>query len=179
MSGCPNLDVLGWVQCLDSVSSFSFLDDMDVSNCNLFDNCFPNDWSSLVSLWSLNIDGNNVTSLPKCIQTLPRITRLHARDCSKIKSVIGLPKTINVLYISNNKSLEKVQPGQNSSIVLYCPNCPKLCDMEGRYMVQSIDKVETKIIRYLGLTLDPCEGMALGLQVLHEFGIFSTFVPEK
>ncbi|KAI3525667.1 hypothetical protein L1887_04641 [Cichorium endivia] len=177
MSGCPNLDVLGRVHFLDS--PFSLLGDVDISNCNLFDNCFPNDWSSLVSLWSLNIDGNNVTSLPKCIQTLPRIGRLHAGNCSKIKSIIGLPKTVNVLYINNNKSLVKVQPGQNSRILMYYPNYPKLCDMEGRYMVQSIDKVETKIIQYLGLTLDAGEGMELGLQVLHEFGIFSSFVPEK
>ncbi|CAI9287208.1 unnamed protein product [Lactuca saligna] len=179
MSGCQNLGVLKRVQCLESVSSFPVLQDVNLSYCNLLDNSFPNDWSSLVSLVNVNIDGNNVTSLPKCIQTLPEILTLSVERCSKIQSILSLPTSVFALYISHNESLQKVNLSQNSGIVVSHVNCKNLYHMEGRYNLQSINKVDMKIIRYLGLEPNAFQGMELGIQVLHEFGIFSTYVPEK
>ncbi|KAL4588427.1 hypothetical protein LXL04_001316 [Taraxacum kok-saghyz] len=73
--------------------------------CNLFDNFFPNDWSSLVSLLNLSISGNKVTSLPEYSQPVSRIQRLIVGNCSRIQSIIGLMKNyitlispINVCY---------------------------------------------------------------------------------
>lgn len=179
MSGCPNLGVPGQVRCLEIISSFSRLENVDFSFCKLLDNSFPNDWSGLVSLVYLNIDGNNVTSLPKCIPTLPKIRTLSIESCSKIQSILGVPEFVDTLYIRGNKSLKKVQPAQNSRTIVYHDNCKKLCHMVGRYKRQSIETVERKIVRNLGLTSDEGQGMKLGLEVLHEFGIFSTFISEE
>ncbi|KAI3682280.1 hypothetical protein L2E82_49986 [Cichorium intybus] len=174
----PGCGVLGVVQCLGPVSSLSHIKELNLPHSNLFDNSFPNDWSSLVSLVEMNIDGNNITFLPKCIQTLPSIQQLRVSHCSKLRSVLGVPKSVNELFVNYNESLEKVQPAQNSRTVVYHRNCPKLCEIEGRYKIQSIDKVERKIIRYLGLESNAGEGMELDIKVFHEFGIFSAFVPE-
>ncbi|CAI9298947.1 unnamed protein product [Lactuca saligna] len=179
MSGCPNIAFPRQVRCLELISSFSLLKNMDLSDCNLLDDSFPNNWSGLVSLVYLNIDGSKVTSLPKCIQTLSKIRTLSVECCSKIQSILGVPESVDTLYIRNNISLKKVQPAPNSRTLVYHDKCENLCDMVGRYKLQSIEKVERKIIRYLGLELNAVQGMELGLEVLHEFGIFSTFVPEE
>lgn len=182
MSGCPFLGVLGCIQSFGSrpSASFSFLTKANFSFCNLFDNSFPNDWSGLVSLKDLNISGNYVTSLPNCIQTLPTIQKLSVERCSKIQSILGLPEFVHTLYANYNKSLEKVQPAKTSMTAVYQHNCPKLCEVEGRYKLQSLDKVDRKIVRCLGLEESNAgERTDLCLQVLHEFGIFSTYVPEK
>ncbi|KAI3525669.1 hypothetical protein L1887_04646 [Cichorium endivia] len=177
MSGCQ---VLGLIQSLNSVPSFSLLRQMNLSDCNLFDNSFPSDWSSLVSLDVLTLDGNNITSLPKCIQTLPTIRELILQYCSTIQSILDLPESLTVLYACGNESLEKVQLTQNHLITVFHLFCEKLCEIEGRYKVRSIDKVERKIIRYMGLESNARDGlMELGLKVLHEFGIFSTCVSGK
>ncbi|KAL4588044.1 hypothetical protein LXL04_000922 [Taraxacum kok-saghyz] len=170
---------LGWVQRLDSVSSHFLLTEVNLPHSNLFDNSFPNDWSSMVSLVKLNIDGNNITFLPKCIQTLPSVQELSVAHCSKLQSVLGVPKSVNKLFVHDNKSLVKVQPAQNSRTVVYHKNCQILCEIEGRYKRRSIDMVEKKIIRSLGLESNAGEEMELGLEVFLEFGIFSTFVSEK
>ncbi|KAL7602059.1 hypothetical protein Lser_V15G24186 [Lactuca serriola] len=142
-----------------------------MSGCGVLgrvDQCLD-EWSSLVSLMKLNIDGNNITFLPKCVQTLPRIEELRVSHCSKLQSVLGLPNSVNHLFVNDNESLEKVQPEENSRTIVHHMNCPKLCEIEGRYKIQSIDKVERKIIRYLGLESNACEGMELDLEVFHEF----------
>ncbi|KAL4588441.1 hypothetical protein LXL04_001331 [Taraxacum kok-saghyz] len=165
MSGCG---VIGRGQILESVPSFSLLKKLNLSYCNLFDNSFPNDWSSLVSLDNLILDGNNISSLPKCIQTLPRIETLTVKGCSKLKLVLGPPESLRYLYGLGNTSLEKVQLAQNQVYAEFDMWCPKLCEMEGRFKIRSIDKVERTIIQYLGLQLNVGEGTMLddlGLKV--------------
>ncbi|KAI3525606.1 hypothetical protein L1887_04506 [Cichorium endivia] len=176
--GCQHFGVLGRVQVLDSIPSFFYLKNLDVSYCDLVDSSFSNeDWSSLVSLDFFTMDGNNVTCLPKCVQTLPSVNMIRIHNCSELQSIQGLPRSLHMLSITDNESLEKVQPA--SKIIVAKKNCPKLCDVEGHYMVLSADKVERKIIQYLGLETNAGEDMELGLKVLHEFGIFSTFVSER
>ncbi|CAH1426317.1 unnamed protein product [Lactuca virosa] len=117
-------------------------------------------------------DGNNITFLPKCVQTLPRIEELRVSHCSKLHSVLSLPNSVNELFVNDNESLEKVQPAENSRTVVHHMNCPNLCEIEGRYKIQSIDKVERKIIRYLGLESNACEGMEMDLEGLDlEIGV--------
>lgn len=110
--------------------------------------------------------------------------------------------------------MEKVQLPDSQTPMNY-RNCTKLCEIESRWKVRSIDKVDRKIICFLGLEVNAKsgEGMELGLQVLslslslswldylfnrlmlkikhnhkwcvcvaqvlHEFGIFSTYVSGK
>ncbi|KAI3505550.1 hypothetical protein L1887_27682 [Cichorium endivia] len=153
----------------------------NLSYHTLLDNVFPDDWSNLVSLRTLKIGGINITSLPSCIQTLPAIESLTVSNCSELESILGLPKSLHVLTIANNKSLVKVQCGQYRPGIIVKNDCPQFCELTGYHMVQSADKVERKIIQYLGLESNAGEGKELdlkGLKVLHEFGIFSTFVSD-
>ena len=171
MSGCQNLGAVSRFQFSYSTSLHSSrLKKLDISYCNLFDNSFPNDWSNLVSLTELNIDGNKITYLPKCIQSLPRLETFHANGCSQIQSIIGLPKTVSKLIIMDNKSLEKVLRFPVDRNTLVCASySPILCYIEGWYKCQSIDKVERKVTQKLGL------GMESGLDCKQKVGFAALY----
>ncbi|GKB66488.1 TMV resistance protein N-like protein isoform X3 [Tanacetum coccineum] len=183
MSNCPNLGVLGQVQCLDTSSLPSLLVNIDVSKCNLFDSSFPNDWSHLLALKFLNISRNNISSLPNCIKSLPSLEILECTNCSQLQSVLGVPKSVKELYATENMSLEKVQTAPNLLTDFYTGQSAKLRVVEGCFKHELIQKVEKKILRYLGFE-SISEVMKLGLddkqmvsteKVIYEFGIFSTY----
>ena len=159
MSGCPNLHLLscfypeavGHFECSGSTSLPSHLVKLNISNCNLFDASFPDDWRNLVSLKELKIDKNNVTFLPKCVQSLPRLDILKARGCSHLKSILGPPKTLRVLNIECSKSLVKVQISRAGAVSVFSSGCQSLSCIDGPFKWQTIDKVERKVIQNMGL----------------------------
>ncbi|KAK1417722.1 hypothetical protein QVD17_26856 [Tagetes erecta] len=177
MNGCSSLVGLGQVQCFDSCALISRLVDINVSNCNLFDSSFPEDWSKLLSLKSLNMSSNHITSLPGCVKTLPSLEELYADNCSRLQSVLDIPKSVNYLTLFGNKSLEIVQPTQNPCL-LQVHRSEKLCEVEGCFKVESIKNVDRKVIRYLGLewVSENAYIEEESIKVLYEFGIFSTWV---
>ncbi|KAI7748546.1 hypothetical protein M8C21_024114 [Ambrosia artemisiifolia] len=168
-----------------------YLEDINVSECNLFNNSFPEDWSNLISLKFLNISKNNITSLPRCVKSLPSLKVLDAKECPHLQSVTDLPKSVIDLSVYENMSLEVVQPTPNPLTFIYAGKCEKLCVVEGCLKLQSIEKVDRRIIRYLGLESILENGMGFGLdkqnayteevsiKVSYEFGIFSTYVAGK
>ncbi|XP_071718692.1 disease resistance protein RPV1-like [Rutidosis leptorrhynchoides] len=170
MSSIPNLADFRSLQCSDSTP----FDPKTLVNSNV-----SMDWSNLVSLERLIIDGNNIiTRLPQVIQTLPKLLYLQARHISTIKSIKGLPDKLNPWSTSTSKSLEKVQHSEirGTSSMIY--EYTILKEVEGYYKWSSIDKVEKKIIQKMGLG----SSMDLGsldyskLKVLYDSGIFSTWV---
>nr|XP_043628663.1 disease resistance protein RPV1-like isoform X1 [Erigeron canadensis] len=182
MYGCSNLGVLEQVKCLDPGSLSSLLVDIDVSGCNLFDTSFPEDWSNLISLKFLNISQNNITSLPECVKSLPSLIQLGAYACSHLESIRDLPKSVTRLNTFGNTSLEIVQPTPNPLTFMSTNRCEKLFAVEGCFKLQSIKKVDRKIIRYLGLDLISEIGMGFEnayTKVSFEFGIFTTYVSGK
>ncbi|KAF5786561.1 putative TIR domain, P-loop containing nucleoside triphosphate hydrolase [Helianthus annuus] len=187
MHGCSNLGGLGEVQCMDSCSLSSLLVDLDVSQCNLFDKSFPEDWSNLFSLKCLDISNNHITSLPGCVKRLPSLKVLRARKCSHLQNVLDVPKSVTELSVSENKSLEIVQPTPNPLAFLFADECQKLCAVEGCFKLESIQNVDRKIIRYLGLESNSENRFDNqktyteedSVKVLYEFGIFSTYVLGK
>ncbi|XP_076910127.1 uncharacterized protein LOC143567640 [Bidens hawaiensis] len=201
MYGCSNVGVFGQVKCLESCSLSSLLVDIDVSECNLFNNSFPEDWSNLISLKFLNISRNNITSLPGCVKSLPSLKSLDAYECSYLQSVLDVPKSVTDLSTYQNMSLEIVQPTPNPLTLMSAGQCEKLCAVEGCFKLQSIKNVDRKILRYLGLELISEDGMGfefdkqnaytedISIKVLflillifivsYEFGIFSTYVSGK
>ncbi|KAK9070920.1 hypothetical protein SSX86_009488 [Deinandra increscens subsp. villosa] len=180
MYGCSNLGSLGQVQCLSSCSQSSLLVDIDVSGCNLFDNSFPEDWSNLFSLKYLNISGNHITSLPGCVKSLPNLEVLNASECSHLQSVLDVPKSVTYLNTSENLSLEIVQPTPNPFTFLV-GSCEKLLTVEGCFKLESIRKVDRKVITYLGLESisENAYTEDVSIKVSYEFGIFSTYVSGK
>nr|XP_043625427.1 disease resistance protein RUN1-like [Erigeron canadensis] len=183
MSSCPNIEAVGRFEWYGITSLPSLLVHLNISYCNLFDTSFPNDWSNLVSLSELRIDGNNVTHLPKCIQSLPRLAHLFAVRCSQMQSIQGVPKTLRELDIEGNISLKKIEVSlevllKKQGILVSSLECPNLCYMQGNFKWQSIDKVEKKILKKLGL------GTEMGLhyskqKVVFEYGIFSTLIRKE
>ncbi|KAD3069058.1 hypothetical protein E3N88_36938 [Mikania micrantha] len=191
MNGCSNLGSFGQVQCLDSCSLSSLLVDIDVSECNLFNNSFPEDWSNLFSLKFLNISRNHITSLPGCVKSLPSLEVLEASNCSHLQSVLDVPKSVTELGTYENMSLEIVQPPPNPLNYLNGNKCEKLCVVEGCFKLVPIQKVDRKVKRYLGLKWisDNVMGSRVdeqnayteddSIKVSYEFGIFSTYVLGK
>lgn len=111
----------------------------------------PEDWSKLFSLKKLDISSNHITSLPTCVKSLPSLEQLKANFCSRLQSVVHLPKSLTNLEIINSKSLEVVQPTPNPFTQLNVWGCQKLCEVEGFFKFESIKKVESKVKIYLGL----------------------------
>ncbi|KAM0025453.1 putative TIR domain, P-loop containing nucleoside triphosphate hydrolase [Helianthus debilis subsp. tardiflorus] len=187
MHGCSNLGGLGQVQCMDSCSLSSLLVDLDVSQCNLYDKSFPEDWSNLFSLKCLDISYHHITSLPGCVKRLPSLKVLRAKKCSHLQKVLDVPKSVTELSVSENMSLEIVQPTPNPLAFLFADECQKLCAVEGCFKLESIQNVDRKIIRYLGLESNSENGFDKqntyteedSVKVLYEFGIFSTYVLGK
>ncbi|KAI3803948.1 hypothetical protein L1987_32114 [Smallanthus sonchifolius] len=160
--GCSNLGGVRQIQCLHSFSQSSLLVDIDISKCSIFDNSFPEDWSNLFALKILNISGNNITSLPTCVKSLPSLEELYSNYCSYLKSVLDVPKSITELQSYANMSLEIVQPPPNPLTFLLVDRCEKLCVVEGCLKRESIKKVDRKVIRYLGLSSISENGMGFG-----------------
>ncbi|KAJ0883774.1 putative TIR domain, P-loop containing nucleoside triphosphate hydrolase [Helianthus annuus] len=191
MHGCSNLGGLGQVQCMDSCSLSSLLVDLDVSQCNLFDRSFPEDWGNLFSLKCLDISNNHITSLPGCVKRLPSLKVLKAIKCSHLQKVLDVPKSVTELSVSENMSLEIVQPTPNPLAFLFAGECQNLCAVEGCFKLESIQSVDRKIIRYLGLESISENGTEfrgdkqnayteeVSIKVSYEFGIFSTYVSGK
>ncbi|XP_076903069.1 disease resistance protein RPV1-like [Bidens hawaiensis] len=177
MNDCPEIFLGGprQVQCLDSFSLPSVLVNINVSGCNLFDNSFPEDWSNLFSLKWLDISSNHITSLPGCVKSLPGLEVLTVCSCSHLQSVLDVPKSVRDLKIRQNMSLEIVQPTPNPLTLMSIFYCKKLFEVEGCFKVESIKKVDRKVIRYLGLENANTEDESI--KVSYEFGIFSAFVP--
>ncbi|KAK1417719.1 hypothetical protein QVD17_26853 [Tagetes erecta] len=180
MKGCSNLGGPGQVKWLDSCSLFSCLVDIDVSNCNLFDSSFTEDFSNLTLLKELDISENHITSLPSCLKNLPRLEVLYASRCSHLQSVLNVPKSIGHLLLCDNKSLEIVQPTPNPCRT-WVARCDNLCAVEGYLKWESMKNVDRKVIRYLGLE-SVSENAYIeedSIKVLYEFGIYSTWVTGK
>ncbi|KAI8553566.1 hypothetical protein RHMOL_Rhmol05G0025700 [Rhododendron molle] len=75
--------------------------------CNLSDNVFPTDLSSLSSLQELDLSDNPITSLPDSVKGLTRLELLQVCGCNRLRSLVVPKKPIACLFMFC-KSLEKV-----------------------------------------------------------------------
>ncbi|XP_021801671.1 TMV resistance protein N-like, partial [Prunus avium] len=90
---------------------------LSVWGCNLSDDNFPRDFSNLSSLRRLNVGNNPICSLPNCIQGLTRLDKLSFEKCTRLKSLVGLPKH-GRLIIVDCISLEKITYQSSSYFTL-------------------------------------------------------------
>ncbi|XP_008232445.1 PREDICTED: TMV resistance protein N-like [Prunus mume] len=154
---------------------------LSVWGCNLSDDTFPRDFSNLSSLRRLNVGNNPICSLPNCIQGLTRLDELSFSNCTRLKSLVGLPE-VGELSVVRCISLEKVtyqclkrvkcfHLGDNRSLV----------EWEGSFKVEPIGRVDVDMINLLGLcnleSLAPIriQKPYYETEGLYEYGIFSTF----
>ncbi|CAL9006582.1 unnamed protein product [Prunus brigantina] len=162
---------------------------LSVWGCNLSDDTFPRDFSNLSSLRRLNVGNNPICSLPNCIQGLTRLDELSFSNCTRLKSLVGLPEVAE-LSVVTCISLEKVTyqcfKGVNHT---HLGDNRNLVEWENWFKVEPIGRVDADMINLLGLC--NLESMApiriqkplyYGTEVhrspvqgLYEYGIFSTF----
>ncbi|XP_016652708.1 PREDICTED: protein SUPPRESSOR OF npr1-1, CONSTITUTIVE 1-like isoform X2 [Prunus mume] len=125
---------------------------LSVRGCNLSDDNFPRDFSNLSSLRRLNVGNNPICSLPNCIQGLTRLDELSFNKCTRLKSLVGLPK-LHKLLIQNCISLEKItyQYFQGKGHCTHVGDNRNLVEWEDRFKLEPIGRVDVDMINLLGL----------------------------
>ncbi|KAL6289855.1 hypothetical protein ACE6H2_007365 [Prunus campanulata] len=160
--------------------------DLSVWGCNLSDDDFPRDFSNLSSLRGLNVGNNPICSLPICIQGLTRLDILSFDECTRLKSLVGLPE-VGELSVFKCISLEKVTYQYLKPQFASLGDNRNLVEMEDWFKVEPIGRVDVDMINLLGLC--NLESMATirmhkpfssakdrsPVQGLYQDGIFSTF----
>ncbi|KAJ0743745.1 putative TIR domain, P-loop containing nucleoside triphosphate hydrolase [Helianthus annuus] len=149
------------------------------------------DFDGLPRLESLHLEGCLSLNQVCCVKRLPSLKVLKAIKCSHLQKVLDVPKSVTELSVSENMSLEIVQPTPNPLAFLFAGECQNLCAVEGCFKLESIQSVDRKIIRYLGLESISENGTGfrgdkqnayteeVSIKVSYEFGIFSTYVSGK
>ncbi|KAM5575889.1 hypothetical protein ABKV19_014699 [Rosa sericea] len=100
------------------LASLSNLIELDLSYCNLMDGEILNDFSSLISLTSLNLGGNCFVRLPESISQLSKLHTLCLNNCRQLQL---LPKKLPL-------SLRNVDAQDCTSLTDY-PNQIKVLDL--------------------------------------------------
>ncbi|CAL8121191.1 unnamed protein product [Prunus armeniaca] len=163
--------------------------ELSLWGCNLSNDTFPLNFSNLSSLRRLDVGNNPICSLPNCIQGLARLDELSFSECTRLKSLVGLPE-VGKLRVDLCMSLEKVtyQYLKPEHHIIYGGN-RNLVEWEDWFKAEPIGRVDVDMINLLGLC--NLESMApiriqkplyYGTEVhrspvqgLYEHGIFSTF----
>ncbi|KAK9944486.1 hypothetical protein M0R45_010051 [Rubus argutus] len=163
---------------------------LSIRSCNLFDDDFPSNFGSLSSLRKLDVGENPISRLPDCIRGLTWLDELDFSYCTKLKSLVRLPK-VGSLTVCDCSSLEKMTYQSFSSLKrLSWRGNDNLVEFEGFFKLESIERVDKEMIDLLSLSkLDPLETIMMDstkycgwkgthpIQGLYERGIFSTFLP--
>ncbi|KAG5547239.1 hypothetical protein RHGRI_013045 [Rhododendron griersonianum] len=80
---------------------------LSLERCNLSDNAFPTDLSSLSSLQKLDLSYNPITSLPDCVKGLTRLELLQVSGCDRLRSLV-VPQKLSGCLVMFCRSLENV-----------------------------------------------------------------------
>ncbi|XP_048422835.1 disease resistance protein RUN1-like [Pyrus x bretschneideri] len=163
--------------------------ELSLKGCNLFDDAFCRDLSSLSSLRKLNLGENPICSLPGFIKGLRRLDKLSFKGCNRLKSLVGLPKVRQRMSISECISLRKIIPlsPEPWSAMYRVDDNWNLVEWQYTFKLEPIDRVDVEMIKLLGLcNLESMPAIRMDselflhprvspVQGLYEYGIFSTF----
>ncbi|TXG62296.1 hypothetical protein EZV62_013659 [Acer yangbiense] len=124
-SGCMGL-------MLPPLKGLSFLQELNVSDCNLFE--IPSDIGSLFSLQYLYLRRNNFVSLPDSIGQLSRLHLLSLEKCQRLRSLPKLPPKIYFVVADNCTSLKTISSALEitSELSLHFLNCFEMVETQGR-----------------------------------------------
>ncbi|KAB2620585.1 protein suppressor of npr1-1 [Pyrus ussuriensis x Pyrus communis] len=163
--------------------------ELSLKGCNLSDDAFCRDLSSLSSLRKLKLGENPICSLPGFIKGLRRLDKLSFNGCNRLESLVGLPKVHQSMSIAGCKSLRKITPLSpepwSASYTVY--DNWNLVEWQYDYKLEPIDRVDVEMIKLLGLcNLESMPAIRMNsllfslpkvspVQGLYEYGIFSTF----
>ncbi|KAB2595202.1 protein suppressor of npr1-1 [Pyrus ussuriensis x Pyrus communis] len=163
--------------------------ELSLMGCNLSDDAFCRDLSSLSSLRKLKLGENPICSLPSFIKSLRRLDKLSFKGCNRLESLVGLPKVHQRVSIVGCISLRKITllSPEPSSATYKGDEDWNLVEWEYFYKLEPIDKVDAEMIKLLGLcNLESMPAIRMNSQLfshpkvspiqgLYESGIFSTF----
>lgn len=119
-----------------------YLVSLSLADCNLSEVDFPQYFNKMSMLRNLNLSKNPIQGLPDCIRGLTGLKVLRLNSCTKLQSLVGLPK-VEILLVGHCKSLEKI-----SYLSALCKPkhiehtaCAKLLDVEGLIKVEPFSKM--------------------------------------
>ncbi|CAI9265870.1 unnamed protein product [Lactuca saligna] len=200
LTGCINLLIGLKVSTSDGgvakQPTFSFphsLRRLFFNECNIeFTDSFCLSFSVHISLQYLNL-GNNLFEFLPCYDHLKNLRVLDLSFCSRLKWLLCLPSTLAELYIYYCTSLERVtfeSPRFTLQEFGY-EGCSSLCEIEGFIKLFHIAKLEDNDLGHMKwlkeyqnykvrLVGDDelTKGRSSSLQMLYEFDIMSTSLPD-
>ncbi|PRQ47568.1 putative TIR domain, P-loop containing nucleoside triphosphate hydrolase [Rosa chinensis] len=74
-----------------NLSGLCNLTHLNISNCNLGDGAFPNNFGCFPSLMALNLSGNDFVKLPSSIKSFLKLENLNLENCKRLKELSELP----------------------------------------------------------------------------------------
>ncbi|KAK9048560.1 hypothetical protein SSX86_032476 [Deinandra increscens subsp. villosa] len=155
---------------------------LSLENNNLSNESFPMGFSGLYLLKTLDLSSNPIVSMPCCLSNLPRLEMLRMDDCELLETVEHLPSSLRLLRLGNEKLIREVKFDQGIppiflSFRIYKQHRFRMNDI---IEIQPLEHVEDKVSRSLGWdNLQTHKQHKVGLQMLYEFGIFSTYYGGK
>ncbi|GKC57190.1 disease resistance-like protein DSC1 isoform X1 [Tanacetum coccineum] len=168
------------------------LERLFLKSCNLEHNNYYLTFQDQSLLQYLNL-ANNVFELLPDYNHLKNIRVLDLSYCSKLKCILRLPSTLEKLFITCCKSLEKVtfQSHRFTLREIDYEGCTNLLEIEGLIKLVPISKIDEMDLGHMKwikqyqnhemcligdyqLTV----GRSWQIQMLYEFGILSTFLPD-
>nr|GEX89818.1 protein variation in compound triggered root growth response-like [Tanacetum cinerariifolium] len=196
MTGCEHLfKALNFGRQSPQQPLFSLphsLEQLFLRSCNLEHNNYYLTFQDQSLLQYLNL-ANNVFELLPDYNHLKNLRVLDLSFCSKLKCILGLPSTLEKLFITCCKSLEKVT-FQSQRFTLReidyegCTNLLEIEDLIKLVPISRIDEIDLGHMKWIKqyqnhemcligdyqLTI----GRSWQIQMLYEFGILSTFLPD-
>ncbi|XP_070682736.1 disease resistance protein RUN1-like isoform X2 [Malus domestica] len=166
---------------------------LSLKGCNLSDDAFCRDLSSLSSLRRLKLGENPISSLPGFIKGLRRLDKLSFMGCDRLESLVGLPRVHKKMDVSDCISLKEVtyQSFRGFQLHAFARDIYNVVEWEYHYKLEPIDRVDAEMIKLLGLcNLGSMPAIRMNspigcfhskedrwspVQGLYQFGIFSTF----
>ncbi|XWS65096.1 hypothetical protein CRYUN_Cryun05aG0061500 [Craigia yunnanensis] len=166
---------------------------LSLESCRLSYDVMPSDLNSLPSLKCLNLSRNSLHSLLESIKSLTKLDELLLTSCTKLQAIPKLPVLSNFVgaYMS-------MSPINVSLSILPCIfslkrcvifGCERLTEVQDVLKLEPIENFEAEEIKSL-FNMDSIGSNKVQLynyltdtkiivtpQVLHEYGITSTFIP--
>ncbi|KAM7474153.1 hypothetical protein LguiB_021396 [Lonicera macranthoides] len=138
---------------------------LSLSECNLSDDSFPQNFINLPSLYELNLSRNPFRQLPSCIKSLHCLYRLNVGECNRLEflELSCLPSNCHSIYVGYCRSLKKIT-SMNETVTHDLKGSHKLVEAEGNFNREPIREVDRKIENVIPLS-----------NIIYELGIFSRF----
>ncbi|KAK9068946.1 hypothetical protein SSX86_013062 [Deinandra increscens subsp. villosa] len=119
---------------------------------NLTSESFPESFSGLYMLKTLNLDFNPLVSMPCCLSNLPRLETLRMLNTELLETVEHPPSSLRLLVMGHANGLRKLKFNPKMSPIALSTLILDLQPMQldGIIEVQPLEHVEDKVLRSLG-----------------------------